>query len=60
MFARRYTAELRRLGLIEELQNLARVSRKRTITLLYGAADEKHNQAVVLKKLIEQSRGKRS
>ena len=58
-FARRYKAELRRLGLIEELRNLAGVSRKRTITLVYGAADEKHNQAVILKTLIEQSRGKR-
>jgi len=55
-FSRRYETELRRSGLIEELRNLARASRRRTITLLYGAADEKHNQAVVLKKLIDKSR----
>lgn len=55
-FSRRYEAELRRSGLIVELVNLARSSRRRTITLLYGAADEKHNQAVVLKKLIDKTR----
>jgi uncharacterized protein YeaO (DUF488 family) len=58
-FSRRYEAELRRSGLIEELRNFARASRRRTITLLYGAADEKHNQAVVLKKLIDKSRGEK-
>ena len=59
-FCRRYEAELRRSGLIEELRNLARASRMTTITLVYGAADEEHNQAVVLKKLVENSRGPRS
>jgi uncharacterized protein YeaO (DUF488 family) len=44
------------LGSIEELRKLARASRKTTITLLYGAADEKHNQAVVLKQVIDKSR----
>jgi uncharacterized protein YeaO (DUF488 family) len=39
--------------MIKDLQNLARASRRRTITLLYGAANEEHNQAVVLKQLIE-------
>jgi len=54
-FRRRYQRELRRPGMRKELRKLARSSRKRTITLLYGAADEKHNQAVVLKALIERS-----
>ena len=46
-FRRRYQTELRTPGMVEELRNLARMSRKRTITLLYSAADEQHNQAVV-------------
>lgn len=52
-FRRRYHAELRRSGMMEALRNLARLSRKKTITLVYGAADEQHNQAVVLKTLID-------
>lgn len=52
-FRRRYKTELSTPGIFEELRNLARMSRKRTITLLYGAVDEQHNQAVVLKNLIE-------
>ncbi len=52
-FCRRYRAELVRSGIGDELQKLARFSRKRTITLVYGAADEEHNQAVVLKELLD-------
>jgi len=40
---------------MDELMKLARLSRKRTITLVYSAADEEHNQAVVLKELIDES-----
>jgi uncharacterized protein YeaO (DUF488 family) len=39
---------------MEELEKLACRSGKRTITLVYSAADEEHNQAVVLKELIEE------
>ncbi len=39
---------------MEELRKLARRSSKRTMTLVYGAADEAHNQAVVLKELIDE------
>ena len=35
------------------LKELARLSRHRTITLLYSAADEEHNQAVFLKELLD-------
>lgn len=52
-FRRRYQAELNRSEVIEDLLNLAGISRQRTITLLYSAADEQHNQAVVLKDFIE-------
>jgi uncharacterized protein YeaO (DUF488 family) len=36
-----------------ELQLLKKESKERTVTLLFGARDEKHNQAVVLKKVLE-------
>jgi uncharacterized protein YeaO (DUF488 family) len=39
--------------MMDELRQLARLSRKRTITLVFSAADEEHNQAVVLKELID-------
>jgi len=52
-FRRRYQAELNRSDVIEDVLNLAGISRQRTITLLYSAADEQHNQAVVLKDLLE-------
>lgn len=52
-FRRRYQRELRAPGMVEELRNLAQMSRNKTITLVYSAADERHNQAVVLKSLIE-------
>ena len=48
---RRYRTELKRS--MGELEKLARLSCHQTITLVYSAADEEHNQAVVLKELIE-------
>jgi uncharacterized protein YeaO (DUF488 family) len=53
-FRRRYRTELTRSGMMEELRTLARLSLKRTMTLVYSAADEEHNQAVVLKELIDE------
>ena len=52
-FRRRYRTELKRS--MEELQKLAYLSGKQTITLVYSAADEKDNQAVILKELIDES-----
>jgi uncharacterized protein YeaO (DUF488 family) len=43
----------------DEIKKLARLSRKRTITLVYGAADEEHNQAVVLMELLEEMLSKK-
>jgi uncharacterized protein YeaO (DUF488 family) len=44
--------------MIGELRKLAHLSRKKTITLVYSAADEEHNQAVALKKWLDElSRG---
>jgi uncharacterized protein YeaO (DUF488 family) len=39
---------------MDELKKLARLSRKKTVTFVYSAADEEHNQAVVLKELIDE------
>jgi len=53
-FRRRYRTELTRSGMMGELRKLARLPPKRTITFVYSAADEEHNQAVVLKELIDE------
>lgn len=49
-FQRRYAAELKRHSeLVDELVNL---SHEGTLTLVFGARDEEHNDAVVLKNLL--------
>jgi uncharacterized protein YeaO (DUF488 family) len=45
-FRRRYRAELR--GHADELAALRRRARKETVTLLFGARDTEHNNAVAL------------
>jgi len=55
-FRTRYRMELRRPEQNQAIQELARLARTKTVTLLYGAADTEHNQAVVLKELLEQMR----
>jgi uncharacterized protein YeaO (DUF488 family) len=52
-FRKRYRAELADSGQTPALKELARLSRRRTVTLLYGAVDERHNQAVCLKELLD-------
>ena len=50
-FRRRYETEIRRNdALIKVLTDKAN---KETITLVYGARDEKHNEALVLKQFLE-------
>jgi uncharacterized protein YeaO (DUF488 family) len=49
-FRRRYTAELKHNA--EELDALRRLARGRHVTLVYGARDEAHNQAVVLRDVL--------
>jgi len=56
-FQQRYRKELRGRSAIELLK---RKCRKRTITLLYGAKDEQHNEAIVLKKLLDCSEAEKS
>ncbi len=50
-FKEKYIAELKsRQEQIEEIKNLAKT--QKTITLLYAAKDEDHNNAVVLKEVL--------
>jgi uncharacterized protein YeaO (DUF488 family) len=53
-FRKRYRAELKQSGQLDALKALAQLSSRKTITLVYSAADEEHNQAVVLKELLEE------
>jgi uncharacterized protein YeaO (DUF488 family) len=50
-FRRRYRAELAERR--EQLDELRKRARKGTVTLVYGARDEQHNNAVVLAELVE-------
>ena len=53
-FRGRYETEIRRNDdLIKVLRDKAREG---TVTLIYGARDEKHNEALVLKQFLERSR----
>ena len=57
-FHRRFRTELTRFGMMDELKKLARLSRKRTITLVYSSPDEENSQAVALKEWLDElSRG---
>lgn len=49
-FKKRYLAELKDNPALSELQAL---SRQRDITLVYAAKDKLHNEAVVLKQILE-------
>lgn len=49
-FKKQYYAELRNNPALSELQAL---SRQRNITLVYAAKDQLHNEAVVLKQILE-------
>src|SRR5690349_12993295 len=57
-FERRYRAELSHKP--ENWQPLLEAARAGDVTLLFGAHDEKHNNAVVLKALLEERLGKKS
>ena len=54
-FERRYYSELRRPERQEQLHELLALARKGPVTLLYGARDEEHNEAVALRKFLEAS-----
>ncbi len=50
-FKKRYAAELKTQR--EPVEQLAQKARKRTVTLLFGARDIEHNNAVALKEFLE-------
>lgn len=52
-FQRRYRAELKRPERQEPLHELLALARKGPVTLLYGARDEEHNEAVALRAYLE-------
>lgn len=54
-FRRKYHAELKGSSAFEEL--LGEIKRHKTITLLYGAKDEAHNDAVALREFIGEQAG---
>lgn len=53
-FRRRYRHDLEVRGKGEELRRLAERAQGGTITLLFGARDAEHNNALVLKELLEE------
>jgi uncharacterized protein YeaO (DUF488 family) len=54
-FAARYRRELRQHPAAEALAELVRRASIRTVTLVYGARDETHNGAVILRGEIERA-----
>lgn len=52
-FCRRYREELDQPDQRSAIEELARLAHKHRLTLLFGAADTEHNQAVVLKEVID-------
>jgi uncharacterized protein YeaO (DUF488 family) len=53
-FSRRYHGELRSAPAQAVLAELARRAARGNVTLVYGARDEQHNGAVVLRDLLEE------
>ena len=52
-FRKRYRQELRSAHARQMLKELAALAGKDTVTLVYGAKDKAHNQAVVLQEVLE-------
>lgn len=59
-FQKRYLAELRRPELRERLAELEALAKRAKVTLVYGARDEEHNQAIVLRDYLERRVAKSS
>jgi uncharacterized protein YeaO (DUF488 family) len=57
-FVSAYKKELKSPEAKEWIAKLTRHAGKRTLTLLYGARDEEHNNAVVLKEVLEKELAK--
>lgn len=52
-FRKRYLTELKRSEATPLLAELVEIARNGTVTLVYSAKDQEHNQAVVLKELLD-------
>jgi len=59
-FQKRYAAELRRAGMRERLSELAAMAKRSKVTLLFGARDEEHNQAIALRDYLKKLIAKNS
>jgi uncharacterized protein YeaO (DUF488 family) len=57
-FRRRYRAELRQPEKQEQLRQLASLAKRGPVILLYGARDQEHNEAVVLRELLTEGAGR--
>ena len=55
-FRKRYKAELRRPEAREMLKEIATAAARGTVTLVYSAKDEEHNQAVVISEVLSGDR----
>ena len=55
-FRARYRRELRGVAAREQLRDLATRAKRGRVTLVFGAKDVEHNDAVVLKSIIERMR----
>ena len=51
-FRKRYKAELRRPAARERLKEISRGAARGTVTLVYSAKDQEHNQAVVISEVL--------
>lgn len=56
-FQSRYRIELESAGKVAELRSLGERARKETVTLVYAARDETHNNAVAIKEMIDKLSG---
>src|SRR6185437_869779 len=54
-FRKRYLTELKRADATSLLAELVEIARNGTLTLIYSAKDQQHNQAVVLKQLLDRN-----
>lgn len=52
-FKKEYKKELKKAEAHEKVLEIAKVAKRKNVTLLYGAKDTEQNNAVVLKELIE-------
>ncbi len=55
-FAQKYCIELRDKE--KELDEIRKKAKDKTLSLLYGAKDEKNNQAVILRKILQDRNGR--